>query len=792
MWIKRATAFHSGQYNHVRIRMRVQDGTNLAFDWKNGIKPEGQGVSVPIFPDGAFHVYDLPLQESVRHGWCGTIREIRLRPSDVATPVDIAEVVLSYKRPPSPRRVTLVTETFESLPGTQAPWELTVPANAIFEAHVGVFRDPARKSRTDGAFFKVFLEHGATRTLLVKQAVGRYPQFKNTGWIRVEADLAEYADQPVRIRLVVDDLRQRRGEYPYWGNPVVFAKRVEAPATPVILISCDTLRARNLPFHGYDRDTAPHLNEFIKEAVVFDDAVTPETWTLTAHISMLTGLYPKRHSVTPNTNLSEEVATLAEVLSNAGYFTAGFVAHDFWMFPRRGYSHGFDIYNHPLVYVRDVFSTLGFAKSWLNKHAVAGPFMFLHNYDIHRKPAWLGFTLPYEPPAPEFRHFSKAFESAQAFERPGMTDIAAGRFLRAVDRGQVNITPLEEEYLVALYDDAVRAVDQAVHEFLEELKKHRLYDDALIIITSDHGESFNEHGRYGHSQLYKECAHIPLIIRFPQGRFAGRRVSELVQLTDLFPTVLDVLNISLDWDIDGRSLLPLLEGEEVPDRVVFMERKKTRAVRTKDWKLLHNLAGGGYELYNVSVNEGEQNNLIDAFPEPLGPLKTQLEQFFALGPEGWHFAFHGGGSGWEGELRIAATGRLEHIKQKFSDRMDDFAITYQQRTENGLKGRLSLKPRGYEKLFIGTVPPKTMLAVTLTGKEPFSVCTSAATTDDLREYEAVLDPTATAYTKPVSSFDRDGPPALRLWYQEPIEARSSLKHLPEKTRRELEALGYVD
>lgn len=790
-WIKRVTNFHPSRYNHMRIRMRAERGKRLAFDWKNGVEPGWQSVSTPILADGAFHVYSLPLQRLAPRNWSGAISEIRLRPSDTAATVDIAEIVLSYDPPASPRRVTLGTETFEALMGTQLPWELTVPPNAIFEAHMA-WRDPRWQMSTSGARFKAFVEHDGTRKLVIDHTIGRGLHSQDQTWIREEVDLTNYANKTIRIHLEVTKPKGRGGIYGYWGNPSVYARDEKTPATPVILISCDTLRAGNLPFYGYERDTAPHLSEFVDEAVVFDDAVTPEVWTVTAHVSMLTGLHPKRHNVTANNNLSEAAVTLAERLSDAGYFTAGFVGHSHWLRPSRGFSHGFDIYNHPLTTLRSIFTTMQLATSWLERHATRGMFIFFHNYDLHRKSARLGFSVAYGPPKTKFLHFSKALDPPPTFERPGVAGLVRETFLDSANRSLLDVTPVEQEYLIALYDDAIRSVDQAIHRFLDLLRKHGLYDDALIIITADHGESFGEHGYYGHRQLYEECAHVPLIIKFPQGRFAGRRVSELVELTDLAPTVLDVLGMPQDWDIDGRSLLPLLEGKTVPKRTAFIQRTAAQAVRTKEWKLIRDITTGEHELYHLTVDNMEQKNLFAEAPEPLQVLQADLDAFFPPNMEGWCLAFSGGRTGWRGTLVVTAAENIEDIELLVGDRQLNKAITYRQVAAHAVQAQLHLEAQDNEELFIKTASAKSPISITLTGPTPFRVSTGATTTDSLRKFEVVLDPSTGVYTQPMLDHDGDGPAMLAFWYQESLETRSSLENLPEETRRELEALGYVD
>lgn len=191
-----------------------------------------------------------------------------------------------------------------------------------------------------------------------------------------------FAGATVDLLLEVDARRAARGDYAVWGNPIVYGHR-ETTRTPVILISCDTMRADHLSCYGYVRETSPNLDAFAKEAVLFENAITPETWTLTAHTSMLTGLYPRHHHVNASTNLAETVQTLPETLGKMGIrhrrihrLSPVDVAIE------RNCPRIRHVFNAGIG-AANMIETKSLVNAWLASHAAAPFFLFYHNYDLH-------------------------------------------------------------------------------------------------------------------------------------------------------------------------------------------------------------------------------------------------------------------------------------------------------------------------------------------------------------------------------------------------------------------------
>ncbi|HET7617426.1 MAG TPA: sulfatase-like hydrolase/transferase [Vicinamibacterales bacterium] len=399
------------------------------------------------------------------------------------------------------------------------------------------------------------------------------------------------------------------------------AARSGAPAArpSVILVTIDTLRADRVGGTGRLAGLTPHLDRLAARGVKFAEAFTDVPLTFPAHVSIMTGLYPSRHGARDNGSfvLGPDALTLAERLHDAGYHTAAFVA-SYVLARSFGLNQGFDDYVDRVEVAgsRYAFSDLqrrgaevaGDALAWVTRAAAADDrpiFLWMHLYDPHT---------PYEAP--------KAF--ADRF--PG-----------------------------APYNAEVAAADWAAGYLLDGLPP-RVRDNALVIVTGDHGESLGEHGEPEHGIfLYDATLHVPLIIA-GAGWPAGRTVTEQVRHIDLVPTVLDVLGLPHDADLPGVSLRPLAEGRDTRSGAgrgapasdepgsgaeprlrldaplsyaeSWFQRlhfgwSELRAVRSGDWKFI---AAPHPELYDLKHDPGEAHNLIRERPAVASRLAGELDR----------------------------------------------------------------------------------------------------------------------------------------------------------------------
>jgi arylsulfatase A-like enzyme len=325
-----------------------------------------------------------------------------------------------------------------------------------------------------------------------------------------------------------------------------------APVDNLILISIDSLRADRVGCYGNPRNASPALDRLAREGVRFTTALSTTSWTLPSHISMLTGRYLLSHGVmTEMDRLPDAIPTLAEVLQRGGVATGAVVSAPL-LDPTYGFARGFDDFDRSTAPRKGPFDSLraepanegtALALRWLHQRAGGRFFLFLHYWDVH---------YDYIPPPPYDRMFD-----------PDYTGTVTGEGFyhnRAINRG---MRRRDLDHLIALYDGELRWVDDHIARVAAALEELGIAERTAIIVTSDHGDEFFEHGHKGHTRtLYREVVDIPLIIRAPGVR-PGHVVDAPVSLVDVMPTALELMGMSVPTGIEGRSLLALLTGGKI-------------------------------------------------------------------------------------------------------------------------------------------------------------------------------------------------------------------------------------
>lgn len=391
----------------------------------------------------------------------------------------------------------------------------------------------------------------------------------------------------------------------------------------IILISIDTLRADHLSCYGYRRKTSPNIDTFAEKSLVFTNAISTSSWTVPAHASMFTGLYPSRHGLMQSPQpgkLPETIKTLAEILGEFGYFTAGFHGGGY-LSSYFGFNRGFDVYSSKGSRIEH---NLNNCLRWINRHRKDRFFLFLHGSNCH---------VPLSPPK-EFDIYSLGINAEYNTNR---------RSMYSWEKPKTNE---ELEYIVAKYDGEIRYMDHLIAKLIDEITRLKIIDNTIIILTADHGEEFMEHGQIGHIRtLYEELIHIPLIVSLPDG-YAAKSINRPVSLVNIVPTVLDILQIRQKNNLDGRSLLPFIEnGNDDADSLVISETGKDphkkigdeppredykvpefiRSARTKDWKLILDKNDNPIELYNLLDDKNERHNRINDNLPAIAEAKLKLE-----------------------------------------------------------------------------------------------------------------------------------------------------------------------
>lgn len=391
----------------------------------------------------------------------------------------------------------------------------------------------------------------------------------------------------------------------------------------VILISIDTLRADHLSLYGYHRPTSPHLERLAKDAIVFDSFNYNGGGTLPSHMSMFTSLYPATHGVRPATarSLDSSVTTLTEVFKAAGYVTAGFVDGG-WVRGKFGFRQGFDLYDdsggNPET--GRFANILPKVYDWLDDHYLERSFLFVHTYDVHSE----GGRLPYHCPGDYTHRYTADLEAEFDGCREGRC--ATPLFSWLNDRFRSGELSLQEvfseadlEYVKALYDGCINYVDDRLGELFDRLRELDLYDDSVIVVTSDHGEEFGEHGLLLHDQGgYEEFAHIPLIVKLPGSALGGTRVPHLAAMVDVMPTILDVAGLPVPKQAQGSSLMPAVL-EDAPTRKATHMYSVLREGR---WKYFSTEG----ILFDLEQDPVEQTDAASENPEWVERLEKRMKR----------------------------------------------------------------------------------------------------------------------------------------------------------------------
>ncbi len=414
------------------------------------------------------------------------------------------------------------------------------------------------------------------------------------------------------------------------------------PAKPrhVVVVVLDTVRADRIGVYGDALAITPTLDTLAREGVLFEQAIAAAPSTLVSHTSMFTGNYAHRHGVPRNDyGVSDENDMLPEVLGRAGFETAAFLG----AIPLGSHSNfpqGFDTLDEAFSLHRKedkVGQTMrpgtdvnAAVRAFLDARSDDAPlFLFVHYFDAHA---------PYQPS----ERWRAAHKLSDLPPNAGsMRHLARTRYLlrRELDGGARELSRVE-----ALYRADISETDAALGELLADLKARGMLDDSLLIVTSDHGESMDEHEeRFDHgATVYDTTVHVPLLVRFPGGAEGGRRVAAQVSGVDLFPSVLDALDLPIP-EVEGQSWLPEALGElglaargpafseatkpHIVTAHTWLNDPMRKAVRWEGWKLIAEPRDKGRALYDLGADPGETTDRWKQEPGRAAALKAELERW---------------------------------------------------------------------------------------------------------------------------------------------------------------------
>lgn len=503
---------------------------------------------------------------------------------------------------------------------------------------------PRGKEKRVPVVFRIFLNNGRKEHMIFESQLTEYGKWKET-----EIDLASQSMKEISLTKSMlvfetevpssENSDAYSGLRAFWADPILMDSSFPTPNKPnVILVSIDTLRADHLHCYGYHReDISSFLDSWAGKGILFEQAISQCPWTTPSHASIFTGLYPSSHGVNQNyfllgralrnqqinvtyQGLDPAIPTIASEFRENNYITQAFcgggtVSGDI------GFAHSHSSY----VEMDFAKKNTRIIKKWINRQKDIPFYLFLHTFRVHAPYTDLCY-------AKEVLTSEQIDTLKDFFKNSDNIIIGEPKMLKkmGVYRKQVTET---------LYDSAIHEVDKKLKEIVVYLKKMGLLDSTIIIITSDHGEEFGEHDpkriydSHGKT-LYDEIIRVPLILYIPQSEYAGKKIGSQVRLIDIFPTLCDLTGIPYQKsNIQGKSLVPLIEGKENRTRDAFSEaivtgpeKKSLRRPKSKyiyTFKLKSNTLPRDQisdhpryqEFYLLNVDPEEKKNLASANPK---------------------------------------------------------------------------------------------------------------------------------------------------------------------------------
>ncbi|HZM00545.1 MAG TPA: sulfatase, partial [Planctomycetota bacterium] len=446
------------------------------------------------------------------------------------------------------------------------------------------------------------------------------------GWTPGSVDLSPWDGRTVALDLVTEPGADAAYDLGGWSDIAVVRRtsvprRRAAEGPTVVLVVVDTLRADRLGCYGGPPQT-PHIDALAASGVRFAAARSASTWTWPATSSILTGLYPGVHGVRDHERclLVEGLDTLPELFMQRGYTTGGFAANPL-IAADNNFDQGFETFVcAPEVTARSLNARI---EAWLDNTEGCARFLYVHYMDPH---------LPYSPP-PAFRPPAERLSAFSAEDEQRLRSQLEGPADSEHDDPDLGRRWVEQSRL--LYDAEVAYLDTALGELLDRLQSRGALEDAVVILTADHGEEFLEHGMIGHgNNLYDETLRVPLIVSgFGPSRLEPATVAPPVESKDILPTLAALLGLPPPaYELPGLSLL------EARGRPVFSETLTGRGRRHEGyvernamtfdrWKLIQTPAEERIELYDLSADPGELQDVGDAEPERRAAMLAELQNW---------------------------------------------------------------------------------------------------------------------------------------------------------------------
>lgn len=389
----------------------------------------------------------------------------------------------------------------------------------------------------------------------------------------------------------------------------------------ILFITVDALRADHLSCYGYKRNTSPNIDKLSREGVMFTQAISASSSTISSVPSTMTSTYPDVHGIWEFGNfLDPTIISLGGVLRENNFSTGIITAQ---LFPHLTSRE--DFISKKIKLDAKANEITDWAIEWLGKNKNKRFFLYLHYFDPHG---------PYTPPSPYDEMYLKDKFYERGIELPLLNRKRGG--FGGIPGYQAQGGIKDKNYYIAKYDGEICFTDAQIGRLINALEETGLLYKTIVIITADHGESLGEHDYYfDHGEyLYDNLIKVPLIIYYNSFRPLNRMINQQVSLVDIMPTILDIAKIRLPRQakFDGVSLMPLISrGKRYRNTYIFSEYFEGGcqkfAIRGNGWKLLYDRKNGNYELYNLKDDPGELRNLFFVEKEESKNLTYALDFF---------------------------------------------------------------------------------------------------------------------------------------------------------------------
>ena len=509
---------------------------------------------------------------------------------------------------------------------TTLTWYAQVPANGSLGFGVGV-----EGENVGDAAVKAFVTpEGGDAQQVFSATVGGE-------WRDEVVSLERWAGKIVRIDLRAEGEGAGRVA---WSSAAILVEPPEEadeaePAQNVVVLLIDTTRASKLrAFNPESRVQTPVLDRIAQAGTVFTRAQSPENWTKPSCASILTGLWPATHGAkTSEARLPDGALMLSEHLDANGFATASFIANGY-VSDRFGFDQGWDHYTNFIREGKDTDASSVFSEAgdWIEQNKDGRFFVYIQTIDPH---------VPYDPPAEYLRMYDDREYSGQV--QPRMTP----ELLEQAKRDEITFDASDVRRLEALHDGEISQHDFEMGRFIERMRELGVWENTLFVVTSDHGEEFDEHGSWGHGHsVYQELLNVPLVFHMPGTVPGGARVADAVSTVDIPGTVLAYAGVSPMPADEGVDLRPYMRGERGARPAVafsdFLDDR--RVIVAGEWKLILN--GINATFFHLGSDPGEQRE-IDRSQHPVAVryLRIMLGQFLgATDRRSWLAAEQGQGT----------------------------------------------------------------------------------------------------------------------------------------------------